>query len=108
MQTSRTILQHGERRGDKWETRLSSAWNAIAKGEGSKEDFELVLVDLSELSEYFAIAQPDASGADLMRREGKREVFSRILFLLDRPNSFMTEVMRATLDEMTVSTLEGV
>ena len=107
MQTSRTILQHGERRGEKWEARLSSAWNAISKGEGSAEDFDLVLSDLAETSEYFYIAMPGAEADELLRREGKREVFARILFLLDRPGSFMQELRRAALDEMTVSNLEG-
>ena len=107
MQTSRTILQHGERRGEKWEARLSSAWTALSKGDGSAEDFELAFTDLAEQSEYFFIAAPGAEADELLRREGKRELFARILYLLDRPGSFMTELRRAALDEMTVSNIEG-
>lgn len=107
MQTSRTILQPGDRRGEKWEARLSSAWNAISKGDGASEDFELVLADLAEQSEFFYIAAPRAEGDELLRREGKRELFARILYLLDLPGSFMTEIRKAALDELTVSTLEG-
>ena len=107
MQTSRTILQAGERREDKRETRLSSAWLAISRGEGATEDFELVLADLAEQSEFFFIAAPGAEGDELLRREGKRELFARILYLLDLPGSFMTEIRRAALDELTVSNLEG-
>lgn len=107
MQTSRTILQQGERRGEPWEKRLASAWNAISTGDGSAEDFELALVDLAEQSDFFYIAPGGTSGDELLRREGRREVFARILYLLDKPGSFMTEIRKAALDELTVSTLEG-
>lgn len=106
MQTSRSLLKPGERRGDKWEDRLSSAWQAFSRGAASAEDYELIMCDLMELTEFFYVAQPDASGEALQRREGRREVMARILFLLDRPASYMTELRRAALDELTISNLE--
>lgn len=107
MQTSRTLLEPGERRGDKWEGRLSEAWRAMQAGSGSKEDFEVAMADLLERTEFYYIADPAASGEALLRREGRREVMSRILFLLDRPASYMTELRRAALDELTVTGIES-
>lgn len=107
MQTSRTLLNPGERRGDKWEDRLSEAWRAMQNGSGSREDFEVALSDLAEKSEFFYVADPAASGDALLRREGRREVMARILFLLDRPVSYMTELRRAALDELTVTNIES-
>lgn len=107
MQSSRTLLANGERRGEKWEGRLSAAWNAIATGDSSTEDFELVMSDLAEQSEYYFIAPAGSTGEELMRREGKRELMARVIYLLDRPTSFMQELRRAALDELTVTNLEG-
>lgn len=107
MQTSRTVLKPGERRGDKWENKLSEAWRAMARGGGSPEDFELAMSDLLETTEFFYVAGQDASGDSLLRREGRREVMARILFLLDYPVSYMTELRRAALDELTISNIES-
>lgn len=107
MQTSRTLLNPGERRGDKWEERLSEAWIAMQNGSGSREDFEVIMSDLAEATEFYYVADPAASGEALLRREGRREIMSRILFLLDRPISYMTELRRAALDELTVTGIES-
>lgn len=112
MQTSRTLLRRGERREqpngeNKWEDRLSEAWRAIQTGDGSREDFEVIMSDLAEQTEFFYVADPSASGEALLRREGRREIMSRILFLLDRPVSYMTELRRAALDELTITQIES-
>ena len=73
----------------------------------STEDFELVMSDLAEQSEYYFIAPAGSTGEELMRREGKRELMARVIYLLDRPTSFMQELRRAALDELTVTNLEG-
>ena len=107
MITTRDILKPGERRGPEREARLSSAWQAIASGKGSKEDADLVLADLAETSEFYYVADPEATPTQLMRREGRREVMARILFLLDLPASYMTELRQAALDELQLTMTEG-
>lgn len=80
--------------------RLTDAWNAFVEGRASREDAEVILTDLASESEFFYIAPPDATGDHLKYREGKRALYGRILFLLDRPTSFMEAVRRAALDEL--------
>ena len=106
MQGSRSLINVGRRKDAIWEDRLSKAWNAILNGKGSKEDAEFVLADLSEISEFYYIADPAATGEALLRREGRREVMARILFLLDRPRSFIEELRRVAQDELQISTME--
>lgn len=79
---------------------LGEAWQAIFEGRGSKEQGQLVLVDLMLETGYFGVAPPDATGDMLQRREGKREVMARIFFLADMPSSFITKLRRDALDEL--------
>lgn len=106
MLSSKDIFPAGQRRTAKRDVRLHEAWAAFRAGSASREDAELVLSDLAEFSEYFYVADSTATGDQLMRREGRREVMARILFLLDLPASFMTEVRQAALDELLVTQQE--
>lgn len=105
--SSRTLLKLGERRTDKHEDRLHEAWNAIINGQGSKDDAELILADLGEFSGYFAVTPPGTDGTTLSHNEGRRAVYARIMYLLDIPTSYMTELRRASLDEMQITANEG-
>lgn len=107
MDTTRTVIPPDKRTPEARVQRLTQAWQAFQRGAASKEDADLILADLAKTSEYFMIAGPDADGASLMRREGKREVMGRILFLLDLPFSYMDELRRAASDEAQLDFLEG-
>lgn len=87
--------------------RLSEAWRAFQRGAASKEDADLILADLAKQSEFFMVAAPGVDAETLQRREGRREVMGRILFLLDLPFSYMDELRRAASDEMQLDFLEG-
>jgi hypothetical protein len=83
------------------EVALGKTWRNIFSGHGVTTDAaKAALTDLVIESEYFAVAPPGTSTEMLHRREGKREVIARILFLLDLPSSFITELRRDALDEL--------
>lgn len=91
----------------KKEARLAEAWTAIMAGRGSVEDAELAMQDLADASGYFYLLPPTATDAELHRREGAREVYARILFLLDLPMSYIGELRRAALDALQIQQSEG-
>lgn len=101
--TSRRVLPSDRQDRDSRDIRLAEAWQAIVAGRGSKEDVELALADLGEFSGYFFVAESGTTGDQLLRNEGRRDVMARILFLLDVPIAYMTELRRAALDELTVT-----
>lgn len=82
------------------EVKLGEAWRRILDGKGSREDVALAFTDLMLETGYFGVAPPDATGDMLQRREGKREVMARILFLSDLPSSAITKLRRDALDEL--------
>lgn len=85
--------------------KLGEAWRAFIEGHASREQAQLILVDLVLETGYFGVAPPDAKGEDLLRREGRRDVMTRIMFLSDMPSSYITKLRRDALDEL--QKLEG-
>lgn len=82
------------------EVRLGDAWRAIMDGKGSADDARLAITDLLIETEYFGVAPDDTPDRVLQRREGKRGVMARILFLADLPSSAITKLRRDALDEL--------
>lgn len=107
MDTTRTVIPAEKRTQETRNDRLSQAWNAFVRGAASKEDADLIMSDLAKYSEFFFTASDDVELRQLMRREGRRDVMGRILFLLDLPFTYMTELRRAALDEHLVDSVEG-
>lgn len=105
--TADLFKQSAGRRGGVEALRLREAWQAIAQGRGGQLDWELAFGDLAETSEYYYIAPPDATPEQILRREGKRELFARILYLLNVPRSKVEEWQRAALTELAITSTEG-
>ncbi len=83
------------------EVKLGEIWRAFLAGRSvTADEANRVLVDLLLTSDYFTTAPPDATGDQLQRREGKREVMARVLFLSDLPSSVITRARRDVLDEL--------
>lgn len=83
------------------EVRLGEIWRAILSGHGATADeASIALVDLLLTSDYFTTAPTEATGEQLQRREGRREVMARILYLSDLPSSRITKLRRDLLDEL--------
>lgn len=83
------------------DVKLGDIWRALLAGRSvSSDEAHRLLVDLLLASDYFNTAPPDATGNDLLRREGKRDLMARILFLSDLPGSAITRARRDVLDEL--------
>jgi hypothetical protein len=83
------------------DVKLGDIWQAFVAGRSvTSEDARQVMTDLLVASEYFNVAPPDATGDVLQRREGKRELMARILFLSDLPSSAITRARRDVLNEL--------
>jgi hypothetical protein len=101
METSKDKFPRGQRRGVDREKHLGSVWRAFKEGRGvSKDDAGLVLADLAEFTEFYFTAGDDVTPEQLLRREGRRDVMGRILFLLNFDMSFIQELQSAALDEL--------
>jgi hypothetical protein len=83
------------------EVKLGEIWRAFMEGRSiTSEEAKLVMLDLFMESQYFETAPAGATGDMLQRREGKREVMARILFLSDLPGSVITRMRRDALDAL--------
>ncbi len=107
METTRSVIPDDKRTPETRADRLSEAWQAFQRGAASKTDADLILADLANYTGYFFVAADAASGDELQRREGRRDVMARILFLLDLPFAYTTELRRAASTELQLDLLEG-
>lgn len=83
------------------EVKLGEAWRNFMAGRSvTAEEATAMMTDLLLASGYYEVAPPDATADMLQRREGKREVMARILFLSDLPGSHITKLRRDALDEL--------
>ena len=69
-----TILPAGERRGNKAQARVQSAYAALFAGNGTQEDAELVLTDLANDTGFYRYTGPEATDAELRFYEGQKSV----------------------------------
>lgn len=83
------------------DVKLGEIWNAFLNGRSvTKQEAELVMLDLFLASGFFEVA-PDNTSADMLqRREGRREIAGRIFFLADLPFSYITQARRQALDAL--------
>lgn len=77
------------------DTRLSAAYAAFLKGGASREDAELILVDLAVHSGYFHVSERGSSGTEMAYDAGARSVFARIMFMLSLPMDRIADLQRA-------------
>lgn len=81
--------------------KLGECWRAFMAGRSvTADEADRMVRDLLLVSEYFDIAPPGVAADVLQRREGKRELMARILFLSDLPGSAITRLRRDHLDEL--------
>lgn len=59
--------------------RIASAYHAFVEGRASREDADLVLVDLAQFSRYLDTTQLGAPSEVLREINGRRAVFARIV-----------------------------
>ena len=108
MRTTRDLFNGQYKRdSDEIEARLSEAVRAVKEGRGSALDGELFFGELMYTSGYFSVAPAGTSDSELQRREGARDVFARILYLLDISLDQVDEYHKASLVELTNTNDEG-
>lgn len=63
----------------KMQRRIASAYAAVFGGRGSKEDAELVVIDLAQFTRYLDTTQLGTSDEVLREINGRRSVFARLV-----------------------------
>lgn len=86
-------------RGVEAQLTLRVAYKAVFTGAASREQAELVLVDLAKSSGYYNTTPVDAPDHVLRQYEGQREMFGRIMRFMEPPLSEMIALHRAVAEE---------
>ena len=77
--------------------RLSQAYKAVFLGAPTKEDQELVMTDLANVTGFFRSAHP--ANDDLAFENGKRAVFERLFQMVELPDDEIAAVATADVVE---------
>lgn len=70
---------YSEARVTAMQRRIAGAYHAFAEGRASRDDADLVLVDLAQFSRYLDTTQLGVSNEVLREINGRRAVFARIV-----------------------------
>lgn len=73
------VAYYSDEQTAKMEARIASAYAAFAEGRASKEDADLVIVDLAVFTRYLDTTQLGTSNEVLREINGRRAVFARIV-----------------------------
>lgn len=86
-------------RGIHAQQRIRAAYAALFDGRGSKEDADLVFVDLAKFSGYLNTTPPTATDSELRYYEGQRSLFGRIMMFLNPAPTFLHALARTVAEE---------
>ena len=86
------------------EARVVAAYQAVFRGNGSKQDAEIVLTDLAMVSGYHDVMPENASDGAVHQHNGGRRVYSRIMFALNLPTERMNQLQEALLSTPVMTT----
>lgn len=86
---------------------LGRAYRDLFAANGTKQDADMVLVDLANFSGYYRIAPIGSDGIALARHEGRREVMGRILSHLRQTQVEIDGLEKAVRHEALVDQIEG-
>lgn len=73
------VWSFSEERQTQMQARVAGAYHAFAEGRASRDDADLVLVDLAQFSRYLDTTQLGVSNEVLREINGRRAVFARIV-----------------------------
>ncbi len=85
------------------ELRLTEAYRNVFGGSPTREDQELVLVDLAKYAGWSMVTPPDVPDSVLRQNEGKRELFLRIRSFLNLNDSDVLAIENAARREAVMS-----
>ncbi len=91
-----SVLPPDQQTPEQQSARVASAYYALFTGNGTREDADLVLVDLAQFVRYYDTASLTVDPAVATATAHRRAVFQRIIGLSGgEPNGFMAAVATA-------------
>lgn len=87
--------------------RLRTAYINVFTGRASREDADIVLVDLARVSGYYNTTSPQTPADELKFYEGQRSVFGRIYSMINPSSRFMAELAKGVAAEMAIDATQG-
>jgi hypothetical protein len=97
----------GKRRSVEAKLDLANAYHALFEGRASDAQREMVLVDLSDFSNFYKVLPAGASHDERAFHEGQRSVFGRIMSHLRMTPDERAALERAARHEAFVNQTEG-
>nr|WP_319485672.1 hypothetical protein [uncultured Cohaesibacter sp.] len=79
--------------------RLVDAWRRFREGKSSKDDFEIIMVDLANFSGWDRYCDHPPDNAEAQFNEGKRSVFGRAFSFLTMTRADRIGLAQAALEE---------
>lgn len=100
MKTVLDLLPQDQRDNPEAQTlRIVAAYGALFSGRGSRDDAEVVLIDLAQFARYYDTANMTAAPSEAHAREQRRAVVQRIMDALagagEEPAGFNGAVLRS-------------
>lgn len=97
-----TIFPWNKSRTAQAQLRLVSAYRAVFYGSPTKEDQELVLVDLAHKSGFYRVSPPSMSMSELRQIEGMRALYAHIYSKLNLNEADVQALQNAAQREAVV------
>lgn len=94
-------------RGVLAQQKLREAYANVFSGNASREEADIVLVDLARTSGYYNTTSPQTPADELKYYEGQRSVFGRIYQMINPTPRFMAELAKSVAAEMAVDAVNG-
>lgn len=101
------LFPRGLRRRAAANLRLAGAYKATFGGNATQEDIEIVLTDLAEATGFYRVSPAGTSAEARAFADGRRDVMSRILNLVNLPSEKLTALHNAALAEELTTNEEG-
>nr|WP_321456133.1 hypothetical protein [uncultured Cohaesibacter sp.] len=79
--------------------RLIDAWHRFSNGKATKDDFEIIMVDLANFSGWDRFSDHPPDNAEAQFNEGKRSVFGRAFSFLTMTQADRVGLAQAALEE---------
>lgn len=107
MDTLARLFSPGARRRAAAQLRLVEAYQAVFGGNGTKQDAEIVLADLTNVSGVYAVESADVSATGRAFADGRRDLMMRILRMAKMTAEQRSALFDAVMAEEEADNQEG-
>lgn len=107
MQSLAKLFSPGARRRAQAQLRLAQAYKAVFSGNGTQDDAQLVLADLTNVSGFYAVEDASVSAAARAFADGRRDLMNRILRMASLGPEQLDALFQAVLAEEEADNQEG-